>query len=355
MKISKFFFALAAFGFLGTALVFQGCGDGSKKKDKTGASAGSAQTTSDDDSDDEGAGDSEGESAVAFYNNNLGFRGASQSVFENICKAIEKSEEFIERSSSKPSWNSVVSPTSQISKIPTVKFGAPADFGKENKEYINKRIDAVKADVAELLKEIDAMKKYYSAEDYKDDWHKAFLMAKPRFETLMGRIAKNNKEVYKLADKLSEEIDRKNVAKMPQGVFILNMRYVIDKVKDRADIILDNDLEDARYGCGVSDEEKVEMLKKTAPICDKYEALSKQLDEMVAKYKDIDKGKIKDTPLAKTYDEFFAKYEKSTEDSRRIIRELRERGYTNEQNTIAGMVGELVRSHNEFLERLQGK
>jgi hypothetical protein len=213
----------------------------------------------------------------------------------------------------------------------------------------------VRKDVAALLKEIGAMQTYYRAEDYKDDWHKAFLMAKPRLEGLMTRIAKNNKEVYKLADQLSEETDRKNIAKAPDGVFILNMRYMIDKARDRADLIFDNDLADTRYGLGVPDDERRQMLAKAAGICDKFDALTKELDEMCAKYKITDRKAIKGSPAEKIYDGFFDSYEKSNDDMRRIVRELRERGYINAQRTIGGAVGDLVKAHNEFLKSREEK
>ena len=171
----------------------------------------------------------------------------------------------------------------------------------------------------------------------------------------MARITKNNKEVYKLADQLSEETDRKNIAKAPDGVFILNMRYIIDKAKERADLIFDNNLEDTRYGLGVPDQERRQMLAKAAGLCDKFDAFTKELDEMCAKYKTADRKVIKGSPAEKIYDGFFASYEKSGENMRRIIRELREKGYMNDQRIIGDAVGDLIKAHNEFLKSRGGK
>jgi hypothetical protein len=339
---------LATAALAGLALTLAGCG-------KKLAAPGTSQPDDDDKSSKNSTpsqADTGGQSSVAFYNNFLNFRGVSQSIFEKLEEAIDRGEKYIDRDSgdTKPDWDSVIPPTSQIAKIPDYKFTAPGDFAKKDRVHIDTRIEAVRKDVAALLKEIDAMKTYYKAGDYRDDWHKAFLMAKPRLAGLMARIAKNNKEVYKLADQLSEETDRKNIAKAPDGVFILNMRHIIDKARERADLILDNDFEDTRYGLGVPDEERRQMLARATGICDKFDALTRELDEMCAKYKTADKKAIKGAPAEKIYDGFFSSYEESGKDMRRIVRELRENGYTNEQRTISGAVGDLVKAHNNFLK-----
>jgi hypothetical protein len=351
-KISALSCMLTA-ALAGATLALSGCGKGLKVPgDTQSASSKPAKNSKRGQT-----GDTGGQSSVAFYNSFLGFRGVSQSVFDKLDQALGKGWGFIGRGTSdaRPDWRGVIPPNSQISKIPGYDFAAPGDFSKDNQAYINTRIETVKKDVAALLKEIEAMKTYYGAEDYKDDWHKAFLMARPRIEGLMEAIAKNNKEVYKLADQLSEETDRKNIAKAPDGVFILNMRHVIDKARDRADLILDNGFEDTRYGLGVPDEEHRQMLAKAAATCDKLDTLTKELDEMCAKYKTAGKGVIKGSPAEKIYDDFFTSHEKSDEDMRRITRELREKGYTNDQRTVGDSVGGLIKAHNEFLKSRGGK
>jgi len=304
-------------------------------------------------------GGSEGQSSIAFYNYFLGFRGVSQSIFKDVRETLKKCDDAVEGddldASDRNAWGRIVSPTSQITKIPTLKFAAPTDFSKAHQDYINPRIERVKQDTAALLKEIDALQSYYNAEDYKDDWHKKFLMAKPRIEALMTRIAKNNKEVYKLADDISEETDRKNIEKSPAGIYILNMRDVIKKARDRADLILDANLEDTRYGVGVPDTERQQMLTKAAAICDQFDALTKEIDAMVAKYKTTDRKAIAGTEAEKIYDGFFASYEKSAEDTRRILRDLREQGYTNDQRTIADLVSTLGGAHDAFLKARKSK
>lgn len=346
-KFSTLSCLLATAALASAAFILPGCGKSSKAPNGKQSSTQSAPK-----GEDTGDHDSEGQSSVVFYNNFLGFQGIIQSVFGKIGEALEKGEIYIGRTTSdaKPNWNAAIPPTSKISKIPALKFAAPTDFSKGNQNYINTRIESVKKDVDGLLKEVEAMKTYYKAEDFKDDWHKAFLMAKPRIIATVNRIAKNNKEILKLADQLSEETDRKNIAKSPDGIFILNMRYVIDKARDRADLILDNDFGDTRYGLGVPDEERREMLSKATPICDKIDALTKEIDKMCAEYKAIDRAVIKGSPSEKIYDGFFTSHEKSNEDIRRIIRELRERGYTNDQLTIGRAVSDLVSAHNKFLE-----
>jgi hypothetical protein len=349
-NIPLFSCLFAATALAAAALTLTGCGKKITASDDSRPAASAKNDKRDEN-------DTGGQSSIAFYNEFLGFRGVSQSIFEKLNEALDKSENYIGRGAndSRPDWNQVIPPASQITQIPGYEFTAPGDFSKDNRSYINSRIGTVRKDVAALLKEIATMQTYYKAEDYKDDWHKTFLMARPRIEGLMARIAKNNKEVHKLADQLSEETDRKNIAKAPDGVFILNMRRVIDKTRDRADLIFDNALEDTRYGLGVADEERRQMLGKAAGICDKIDALTKELDEMCAKYKTIDKGVIKGSSAEKIYDGFFTSYEKSNEDMRRIVRELRERGYTNEQRTLGAAVGGLVKAHNEFLKSRGGK
>jgi hypothetical protein len=346
-KISACSCIFAALALAGMAFALSGCG----KKDAAGASSKPAKNNKRDKD------VPEGQSSVVFYNSFLGFRGVSQSVFEKLEKAIARGGEYIGRNTgdAMPNWDGVIAPDSQIAKIPGYDFAAPGDFAKKDRAYIDTRLEAVRKDVAALLKEIEAMKTYYRAGDYKDDWHKAFLMARPRLEGLMARIAKNNKEVYKLADRLSEETDRKNIARAPDGVFILNMRHVIDKARERADLILDNNLGDTRYGLGVPDDERRRMLARASGICDKFDALTREIDAMCAKYKTADKKVIKGSPAEKIYDGFFTSCEKSGDDMRRIVRELRERGYTNDQNTIGGAVGGLVGAHNEFLKSRGGK
>ncbi|OAM91503.1 YiiG family protein [Termitidicoccus mucosus] len=347
-KLSALLRTLAALALACPVLILTGCGKNAK----------SASGPSRHDDAAPPAGGDEGESAVAFYNSFLGFRGVSQSIFEKVGEALETCEKAVEggmSGSDRLVWNGVIPSNSQITKIPAYQFGAPSGFAKNNKNYINPRIETVKQDVAALLKEIETLQTYYKAEDYKSDWHKKFLMARPRIENLMTRIAKTNKEVYKLADTLSEETDRKNIAKSPDGAFILNMRHAIDKARDRADLILDNGFEDTRYGLGVSDEERRQMIAKAAPICDKFDALTKELDDMCAKYKTADKKVIKGTQAEKVYDGFFASHEKSDADMRRIIRELRENGYTNDQQTVGDSVGALIKAHNEFLKSRGGK
>jgi len=365
MKISRTslpFPAIHALALIGSLLLLPGCSKpastATKPDDTPTASApASAPATQNDDAPPASAGDSggnEGQSSIAFYNYFLSFRGVSQSIFEKVQEAIAKSEEAIDRSSNDdPDWDRIVPSDSQIAKIPTLKFAAPKDFSKANQDYINPRIQTVQQDVATLLKEIDAMRSYYKAEDYKDDWHKKFLMAKPRIETLMARIAKTNKEIYKLADDISEETDRKNIEKAPDGIYILNMRDMIKKARDRADLILDNNLEDTRYGLGVPDDERQQMLAKAATICDQFDAQTKELDAMSAKYKAADTKTIAGTQAEKIYNNFFASYEKSAEDTRRILRDLRETGYTNDQRTIAEVVGTLAGAHDDFLKARQ--
>ena len=143
------------------------------------------------------------------------------------------------------------------------------------------------------------------------------------------------------------------VAKAPDGIFILNMRDMIQKNRDRADLILDNDLGDTRYGLGVTDAERRQMVSKVTGVCDKFDALTKELDAMNVKYKKADKKVIKGSSAEKIYDDFFASHEKSDADMRRIIRELRERGYTNEQHTVADSVVDMVKAHNAFLKSRQ--
>ena len=326
-------------------LILAGCG----KLDTTGGGKPSSSGAP--------SGGGGGQSSIAFYNNFLGFRGVSQSIFKDLGETLVTCEKAVDENSGsgRLAWDKIIPPNSQIPKIPDYEFAAPKDFSSANKNYINPRIQSVREDVAALLKEVEAMRAYHKAEDYKDDWYKKFLMAKPRIEALMERIAKNNKEVYKLADTLSEEIDRKNVAKSPVGVFILNMRYMIDKARDRADLILDNNLRDLRYGLGVTDDERRQMIAKVTTICDQLDALTKELDSMSAKYKTADKKIIKGTTAEKVYDGFFDSYEKSGEDMRRIIRDLRERGYTNEQHNVERVLQDLAAAHNNFLKAVQSK
>jgi hypothetical protein len=97
------------------------------------------------------------------------------------------------------------------------------------------------------------------------------------------------------------------------------------------------------------------MVARAAPICDKMDALSKEIDTMCAKYKAADKSVIKGSHAEKIYDEFFASQESSNDDIRRILRDLRQNGYTNAQVTLGGHIGTLVQAHNKFLKSRQEK
>ena len=340
------------------ALLLAACGKSDKTTTTAPTTSPSSSTASPKTATPPPATDTAGESSVAFYNQFLGFQGVSESIFDKIEETTAKSDEFVaapDNPGNKPDWAAIIPPTSQIAKIPAYKFAAPDDFTKDQRAYINTRLETVKQDTAALLNEIATLKTYYTAGDYKDDWHKKFLMAKPRLAALMTAIAKNNKEVYKLADDISEETDRKNIEKSPAGIYILNMRDVIKKARDRADLILDANLEDTRYGVGVPDTERQQMLTKAAAICDQFDALTKEIDAMVAKYKTTDRKAIAGTEAEKIYDGFFASYEKSAEDTRRILRDLREQGYTNDQRTIADLVSTLGGAHDAFLKARKSK
>ncbi|MDR2981922.1 MAG: YiiG family protein [Puniceicoccales bacterium] len=357
MKASQLFSILAAIALICSASVFQGCGDDTKDK-KTASSGKASASASDKDDDDEGAGSgSNAESnAIGFYNNLLGFMSASQSPFKDLSKQIKESDDFAKSDSGRPtSWGNIYISARDFKKIPDHKFSAPKTFSSKMQEFFNTRIKTVQDSCKEIVSITDALATYYKAEDYKDDWHKKFLVSAPKLDDLMETIAEANDEMYVQAQEITEEIDRKNLAKSPVGIYVLNMRYMMDKAKEQSRILQNPALKDTRYGTGVSAEEKQQMVDRSKAAADRVDELIKEMDEMAEKYKAVDREKIKGSKLEREYDGFFANYEKGKADLRRIVRDLRERGYFNDQHNVKYYMESLYKSHNNFVDILNGK
>ena len=297
----------------------------------------------------------DGNAAIAFHNNLLGFMGASSTPFKKIDQAAKDSQEFINRGSSRPGWGRIFHSADNFNKIPNYPFVAPDSFNAADREFFNTRIEIVKKSCAELIKLDKELADYYTAEDYKDDWHKKFLVTKHQIYNLMDKIIAANDEMHERSNAITEEIDRRNLAKTPYGVYVLNMRYTLDKAKLQTKALLAPELRDTRYGVGVSEEERMEMIARATSAADQVEALEKEMDEMVAKYQAANREKIKGTNLEREYDGFFKNYESAKPDLTRIIRDLREKGYYNDQHIIKSYQESLVRSHNRFVDILNGK
>jgi hypothetical protein len=358
MKSTKFIHLLATSALLGAATLLMGCGKSGDKDKKTAAGDSAAQSQDAPPPAVPDGGKAENE-AIQFHNSFSRFFGAARSPFEELYKTMKTSNEFIGRSTGKPRWASVISPTSGYKKIPDLKYAAPASLGAKEKEYFDTHIKTIKENTAAIINIVNELNTYYTADDYKDDWHKKFLMSEPKIEALVENVIKAGSEARERISAITEEIDRRNLAKIPIGIYVLNMRYMLDKSRDRARLLLTPDLRDTRAGLGISAAERQKMLAFAKPLAEKAEAIAKEMDEMAEKYKAADRANFKKVPvggsLEKEYDGFFKRYEKSREDTRRIIRELLERGYYTDQHNVENNAGDLMKSHNAFVKIWNGK
>lgn len=347
MKIHNILFHSATFALLGFALTFQGCGKSDKKDaDGTGGSKAAAPSGS--------VGKAAEEAAIPFHNSLLQFMQASRASFKKIAEESNKSQEFFESDNRKPSWKAAAN-DSNFKKVPTLKFAAPASFPTADKDFFNARIKTVQESVARILSLTGELDTYYTEESYKDDWHKKYLVIAPALSALTEKIDDANGEMFKRSDEITEDIDRRNLAKTPLGTYVLNMRYIMDKAKAQGTLLLRPELRDTRVGVGVSAEEKAEMLAYAKPIAEQAEALLKELDALAEKYKAADRGPIKGKSFDGIYDDFFKNYTAYRTDVVRILRELREKGYQNEQPTIQSGIGSLFKAHNKFVDTANGK
>jgi hypothetical protein len=340
---------LATLTLLGLALAFQGCGKSDKKEAAKGDAAAPAGATAPAAPSGPVSGAAERD-AIPFHNNLIAYIGTSQKPFKPISETAKKSQEFFDSESRKPTWGQVISGNSDYKKIATSKFAAPASFPAADKDFFNARIKIVREGVARLTALIGELDTYYTEESYRDDWHRKYLLSEIELSALIDKIATANDEMFERSDAITEDIDRRNLAKTPLGVYILNMRYVLDKAKAQAGLLLSPELRDTRVGVGVSAEEKAEMLAHAKPIAEKADALLKELDGMTEKFKAADRAPIKGKAFDGIYADFFKRYTAQRPELVRIIRELRENGYYNDQTTVQGGVRALLQEHNRFVD-----
>lgn len=350
MKNKNYFFQFSALALMGLAVTFQGCGKSDKKAEPSKPAAASATAPK---APSGPVSASAEQAAIPFHNSLLRFMGASQKSFKKIAEEGKKSQEFFASDTGKPSWGHVLD--SDFEKVPSLKFAAPSSFASGDKDFFNSRIKVVQDSVKQIAKLTGELNTYYAEENYKDDWHKKFLVTEPLIDALFDKISDANTEMFERSDTITEEIDRRNLAKTPLGVYILNMRYVMDKAKAQSALLLRPELRDTRVGTGVSAEEKTEMVAHAKPIAEQAEALLKELDGLVEKYKAVDRGPIKGKKFDGIYDDFFKNYAAYRTDVVRIVRELKENGYQNDQSTIRSGVSSLFRAHNSFVDTLNGK
>jgi hypothetical protein len=338
---------LATLALLGLALAFQGCGKSDKKDAAQGDAAAGTSAPTAPSGPVSGAAERD---AIPFHNNLISYIGTSQKPFKAIFEMVQKSQEFFDSESRKPTWGQVFSSNLDYKKITTSKFAAPASFPSADKDFFNARLKIVRENSARLSALVSELDTYYTAENYRDDWHRKYLLTEIVLSALIDKIATANDEMFERSDAITEDIDRRNLAKTPLGVYILNMRYVLDKAKAQARSLLRPELRDTRVGVGVSAEEKAEMLAHAKPIAEQADALLKELDGMVEKFKAADRTPIKGKTFDGIYDDFFKRYTAQRPELVRIIRELRENGYYNDQTTVQSGVSALLREHNRFVD-----
>jgi hypothetical protein len=335
---------LAALALLGLALAFQGCGKSDKKDAAAPAGAKAPAAPSGSVS---GAAERD---AIPFHNKLIAYIRTSQKPFKAISEEAKASQEFFDSENRKPRWGQVLTGNLDYKKIASSKFATPASFPAADKDFFNARLKTVRDDTTRIIGLINELATYYTAENYRDDWHRKYLLTEIELSALMDKIATANDEMFERSDAITEDIDRRNLAKTPLGVYILNMRYILDKAKAQAGLLLRPELRDTRVGLGVSAKEKAEMLAHAKPIAEQADALLKELDGMVEKFKAVDRAHIKGKAFDGIYDDFFKRYASQRPELVRIIRELRENGYYNEQTTVQSGVGALLREHNRFVD-----
>lgn len=296
--------------------------------------------------------------AIEFHNDLCGMLAAATKPLEKISRDFANAVNDAHRDyeSDRMRWRSLRSFSlgDDFGKIPGRELRPPANFAAADREFFTAGITAVRDSVREIIATVGGMEKYYNAEDYKDDWYKTLYMVAPRMEELIATIRRNSEQLTGRVVAITEEIDNRNVTKIPVGKWVLNMRGFMKKHREMTACLLREEFSDPSYGTAVKPDERQARIQAAQTWADKAEALCAELDEMAASQKALVIEGFEGSQYEKTYVKFYERYEASKPVTRRVIRELRERGVVhdslnvrNEQRDIGRVLGEFSARWND--------
>lgn len=345
-KFFKLSYLLSAV-LVGGCLIFAGCGDKSGKGQKSSGSSSSS------------SGESAGSDAIQFHNTLIGFTKLAREPLMKIMQTSKKSVDWVERErviTEKPMWNLVLSGINPYTKVAKFNLGAPKSFSKDDQTFFNDRIASVKKDTGELNELVAMLVQYYKAEDYKDDKHKKSLDAQQRIQVLVRQIAQACGEMGARSEKIASAAERENLKKNPVGIYILNMRDIMEKCEAQMDVLTDERLLRVGSGTNFTDESKAKAAAAVKDLTDKAEAFSKEIAGMAEKFKAVDKSALGKRPqLAKDYENFFKTLDDQQGTVRKNIRRAKEFGYVgnkSDMQLLSGSIKNVVQAHNGFINSL---
>ncbi len=329
------------------AFALMGCGGSDK--------AGSAQNADVASGDVPDLNEKAGAAAIGFHNNLIEFTKLARSPLKKIMSTTKDSMSWIERDGvvgEKPMWNLVLSGINPFQKLDTMKISAPAVLPKADQEFFNTRIASVKTDAAALNKIVAELAAYYKANDHKDDKHQKIKDLEPKIKTLVGNIATACGEMGERSEALASAAERKSLQKIPEGIFILNMRDIMAKAGEQVDLIADERLIRVGSGTNFTDASKAADAAKVKDITDKLDVVAKEIKEMSDKMRNISTSKISKA-LAQNYADFFKALDDqqgTMRDKTRWIKEWGNAGTKSDIQLTISSYKNLVAAHNRFIE-----
>ena len=331
-----------------SALSFAACGDGKKDDDANGGKSVADANAPD-------LSEKAGSEAIGFHNTLVEFNKTARAPLRKTLSILKDSIGWIERDGAtheKPMWGQVLIGINPLEKTAKFKIAPPASLPKADQEFFKARIASVKADAEALNKLIHEITAYYKANDYKDDKHKKIKDADPVITGLVQKIAQATGEMGERSEQIASAAERKALEKLPQGIFILNMRDIMAKAEEQINLITDERLVRQGSGTNFTDASKVADAAKVKDIADKLDAVTAELKELTAKTRDIKTDKISKN-LAEAYANFFKALDDQQGTIRDKIRWIKEWGNAGSKGDIkntADSYKNLLNRHNRFID-----
>lgn len=343
-NINKF---ITYFSLIGCIFFFFGCGGSDKTKESGNANAAGEKVPD--------LNEKAGAAAIGFHNTLIDFNKLVRDPLKKIMDTTKSSMEWIERDgvqSEKPRWNLVLIGINPLQKAESFKIAAPTALPKADQEFFNTRIATAKTDASALNKIVSELAAYYKANDYKDDKHQKIKELEPKIKELVGNITRATGEMGERSEVLASAAERKSLQKIPEGIFILNMRDIMAKAEEQVDLLMDERLIRVGSGTSFTDESKAADAAKVKDITDQLDAVAKELKEMAEKMRSINTDKIS-KQLAKDYAAFFEALDDQQGTMRDRTRRIKEWGNAGSKNDIqlaASSYKKLISAHNRFIE-----
>lgn len=302
-----------------------------------------------------GGTDVQDDGVISFYNDLLAFSKDAREPLDKISDTMDDSVEWIENDrvfAAKPMWNIALAGSIGFKRIPEKTLAAPQAFSAEDKRFIDDRIAAVKQNVKELIDIAASLQLYYSAEDYKDDKHQKIKDIEPKVRDMISAIHTACAESINCAGVYADEVERKNLEKNPVGIYILNMRDVMDKIGEQYSILSKEDLlYKDRSGLTPASEKAALVVAHKGDV-EAIEALTAEIDALVEKGKNQDTAALKEisTSLVSEYEDFFKDYEMYKGEVRKAVRDLKENGTHDSLYSIESEYKSIIGDHNSFID-----